>query len=128
MLIQDPRKFILDKPRCAVVTEQRFLGRGLQGVFESFSPEELATLFVHAPALKVQFEKFTMLTRERLDASGEVVDILGQNNLVLCQFKDQLNLILLDPVDALKPKNMPELYPERIERVKNRLKFLEDSL
>lgn len=62
---------------------QKFYGHETKDIFHSFTNAELKELTRSAPSLAKEIADFVRLTKDNLEKTGEIIDILGDNNLVI---------------------------------------------
>lgn len=101
-LIPDEYHFIGKSPRGgkrALFTIQRFLGNmdEMKDVFRGISKEELLEVLRQNSQLRADFRKFVEITSRRAHERDEMIDTLGDKNLVLIRKESGASFILLDP-------------------------------
>ncbi|MDO8565648.1 MAG: hypothetical protein Q7S04_00490 [Candidatus Moranbacteria bacterium] len=101
-LIPDEFHFIGKSPRGgkpALLTIQEFLGNEneMRDLFRGISKEELLEILRQNSRLQADFRKFAGITLERAREKDEMIDTLGDKNLVLIQREGNTSLIFLDP-------------------------------
>lgn len=110
------------KDRKAIISLQEFLGSDLIDVLDQKNDEKLRALFQDNPKIKEEIAQFADITLKYAKERGEVVDILGKNNLVL--FRDpsgEMKLILLESDKFFSVNHPVPSFREGIDRKLRRL-------
>lgn len=128
--IPEEFQFIGHSPRGgrkALFTIQKYYGMAdqIHDLFRSYSKEELIEILRSEPELRATFITFSKVTLDRVESHDEVIDTLGNNNVVLVDNPDgRHNLRLLDP-HVVKHPNHPVNVDEG-KRIRLDLRFLQE--
>jgi hypothetical protein len=128
-LIPDESQFIAKSPRGgkpALFTVQEFLGgRGdIRDLFRGIDREELLGILRGDDQLRERFHRFAEITLEHAREHDEMIDTLGDKNLVLADRGDRTELIFLDPHGSKHPSS----DTRDADRIQADLRYLSDLL
>ncbi|MFZ1626460.1 MAG: hypothetical protein WAT81_01485 [Candidatus Moraniibacteriota bacterium] len=119
-LIPEEMQFISKSPRGgrnALFTIQEYFGTAdqIHDLFRGQTKTELIALLKRDPELRVQFQTFARITLERAADQDEVIDTLGDKNVVLVDQPDgHQQLRLLDPHVVKYPKRPVNANEEKL--------------
>ncbi len=105
------------KDQKAIISFQEFLGTNLVDVLDQKNDTKLNAIFQNNPKIKEDIARFADITLKYAQENGEVVDLLGKNNLVLFQTSSgEMKLVLLE-ADKFFVVNHPNAsFREGIDR------------
>jgi hypothetical protein len=128
-LIPDEAFFIGKSPRggkSAFFTVQEFMGGAdnMRDMFRGINREELLGILRSDEQLKERFCRFVEITLERAREHDEMIDTLGDKNLVLVERGGRAELVVLDTHDIKHPSS----DPMDADRIQADLRYLADLL
>lgn len=128
-LIPDEAQFIGKNPRGgrpALFTVQEFLGGAgeMRDFFRGIGRDELLGILQSDPVLGERFRRFAEITLEHAREHDEMIDTLGDKNLVLVERGGRQELIFLDPHGSKRPS----AATVDKERIQADLQYLADLL
>jgi uncharacterized ubiquitin-like protein YukD len=128
-LIPDEHYLIMEDPfmkgKKAVALVEEFYGRNLKDVF-SYSVNQLAKLAEAEPEFKKHLLNFIDSTVSFSEQTRKVIDIVGENNLVLVETKQGTALRLVDPHNFRSLDSRSEIVRRILEEKLNFLKELKN--
>jgi hypothetical protein len=127
-LIPEESFFISKSPRGgkpALFTIQEFMGGAdeMRDFFRGIGREELLEILRSDEQLKERFCRFAEITLERAREHDEMIDTLGDKNLVLTERSGKAGLVVLDTHDIKHPSDL-----KRADRIQADLRYLADLL
>lgn len=99
-LVPEESMIIAEDPKTQdgmLMIVREFVGNDISDVFLDLSEKELAEILRNDPELRDKFQKFCQITFFNEKQTGEVIDLLGRNNLSLIKKDGRSKLIILDP-------------------------------
>jgi hypothetical protein len=103
VIMEDPRE---KKP--AIVTLQGYYGQEIRDLFKELEYGDPEEIFRTNPRLKTEIFNFIKISRDKLQESGDIVDLIGPKNLSIINVKGQDHLIILDPHLISNPRRHEE--------------------
>lgn len=116
-LIVGPRK---DK-KPAIATLQEFAGRELRDIFKDIGREELLLMLRDCDDFRDEFIEFTDQTANLESSNGEMIDLLGEKNLVTANINGWPHLRFIDPHNISSTSSQDK---DRNRRLKEALDYL----
>ncbi len=107
------------KPSIAVV--QEFMGRDLRDLFKDIDKDELIALTEENREFREELVKFIDITGALASGREEIIDLIGEKNLVVAEAGGRPVLRFLDPHNITRT---PSEMPDRDRRLKQALRYL----
>ncbi|MFA6995471.1 MAG: hypothetical protein WC249_03640 [Patescibacteria group bacterium] len=99
-LIPEECTVIMEDPRDrqpAIITLQQYYGREIRDVFKDIDLENREKIFQDSPEFKEEIQKFLKINEDKLQETGNMIDLIGAKNLSFVKVDDQDKLLVLDP-------------------------------
>lgn len=120
LALNDP--FEKDRPAAAIL--QPFINGRIKDLFSHF-PEELEKIKEEDPYFKDQLIEFLRVTLEHENRTGEIIDFLGSENVVVVDNKEKGHrLVMIDP--HVIYSTWEETNPKKLKRIKTKLGWLKE--